>query len=347
LQGEVVDPKVWKDVVNDGKRNMSRIEWAITYGIMGFQHGMGADGGPDLTPMGKFHKYRIIGDKIEVEGSMPMGSEKMDSVWGVVKSYATSAGFSIGGTALDKIKCDANGQNCTLVKADVVEISWCIEPANPEAKVTDVAMVKAMASKALVVPITNSLTRALNKLFACKDCDDYITDLVLKGKKASQAMLSFSNILEADPPTPGNIGGTTMPEAEATKTAPPPTPAPEVLKAEEKPKDKDEKKPEKDKEDEEKKAMAVRIEELTKMIKDLTDTVNKMNTPKPIETAKAISETKPVFATTETEAIEKLLKSGKQIVGYAQGTPDGAAEIQKTAGTESVLVASAKRIVPK
>jgi hypothetical protein len=138
-----------------------------------------------------------------------------------------------------------------------------------------------------------------------------------------------------------------MPEAEATKTAPPPTPAPEVLKAEEKPKDKDEKKPEKDKEDEEKKAMAVRIEELTKMIKDLTDTVNKMNTPKPIETAKAISETKPVFATTETEAIEKLLKSGKQIVGYAQGTPDGAAEIQKTAGTESVLVASAKRIVPK
>tara|TARA_R100000963_G_C4627893_1_gene93679 strand:- start:104 stop:1141 length:1038 start_codon:yes stop_codon:yes gene_type:complete len=114
------------------------MDFYMKYGIYSYQH--------EELPVGLPLAYRIEDDKIKVRYGIHNKLEMHDKVWDEIKDFGTKGASSIRGETLTQdIVCPEGAESCFNKINDIGlwSVSWVGDnPANTEAKVTNVALAK-------------------------------------------------------------------------------------------------------------------------------------------------------------------------------------------------------------
>ena len=114
------------------------MDFYMKYGIYSYQH--------EELPVGLPLAYRIEDDKIKVRYGIHNKLEMHDKVWDEIKDFGTKGASSIRGETLKQdIVCPEGADSCFNKINDIGlwSVSWVGDnPANTEAKVTNVALAK-------------------------------------------------------------------------------------------------------------------------------------------------------------------------------------------------------------
>lgn len=154
------------DKASDGQ---TRIEWAMTNGVIGLVHGKTELG---FIHIGKPLAYRKEGNKLELKYGVYNGSPTVDWLWeNEIKKRGMEAGLSIGGMNLEK-DCGIDGK-CDVTKLDLWEWSYTPTPANEGAINT------ALNKFAKSMSLEKSLESEINNIQ--RGFEMSVDDVTLKG----------------------------------------------------------------------------------------------------------------------------------------------------------------------
>ena len=114
------------------------MDFYMKYGIYSYQH--------EELPIGVPLAYRIEDNKVKVRYGIHNQLEMHDNVWGEIKEFGTNGASSIRGETLTQdIVCPEGADSCfnKINDLGLWSVSWVGDnPANVEAKVTNVALAK-------------------------------------------------------------------------------------------------------------------------------------------------------------------------------------------------------------
>jgi hypothetical protein len=155
-QGDEVPTSTMKDA----------LDFYMKYGVYSYKH--------EEMPIGLPLAYKMENGKAKVRVGIHDRLPMHDRVWKEIQNFGTQGTSSIRGEATDTEKvCDKNNVcHNRIDKLDLWSVSWVGDtPANPEAKVTQVAMAKQVLKKEIEEMIEKIIVRRKGKycLLARKD----------------------------------------------------------------------------------------------------------------------------------------------------------------------------------
>ena len=114
------------------------MDFYMRYGVYSYRH--------EEMPIGLPLAYKVKDGKVKIKIGIHNKIAMHDKVWKEIKEYGPSGASSIRGEATDQEKVCISEDDChnRINELSLWSISWVGDnPANPEAKVTDVAMAKS------------------------------------------------------------------------------------------------------------------------------------------------------------------------------------------------------------
>ena len=114
------------------------MDFYMRYGVYSYRH--------EEMPIGLPLAYKIKDGKVKIRVGIHSKIGMHDKVWGEIKEYGPTGASSIRGEATKQEKVCESEDDChnRINELSLWSISWVGDnPANPEAKVTDVAMAKS------------------------------------------------------------------------------------------------------------------------------------------------------------------------------------------------------------
>ena len=114
------------------------MDFYMRYGVYSYRH--------EEMPIGLPLAYKVKNGKVKIRIGIHSKIAMHDKVWKEIKDYGPSGASSIRGEATDQEKVCHSENDChnRINELSLWSISWVGDnPANPEAKVTDVAMAKS------------------------------------------------------------------------------------------------------------------------------------------------------------------------------------------------------------
>ena len=117
------------------------MDFFMKYGVYSFQH--------EEQPIGLPLAWKTENGKVKIKVGIHSGLEMHDYAWKQIKMYGTEGTSSIRGEATDQEKvCEGDKCHNKINELGLWSVSWVEDhPANPEAKVTEVAMAKSEIKK--------------------------------------------------------------------------------------------------------------------------------------------------------------------------------------------------------
>ena len=127
-QGDMVPTKTVKEAM----------DFYMRYGVYSYRH--------EEMPIGLPLAYKVKNGKVKIKIGIHNKIAMHDKVWKEIRDYGPSGASSIRGEATDQEKVCYSENDChnRINELSLWSVSWVGDnPANPEAKVTDVAMAKS------------------------------------------------------------------------------------------------------------------------------------------------------------------------------------------------------------
>ena len=114
------------------------MDFYMRYGVYSYRH--------EEMPIGLPLAYKVKEGKVKIKIGIHNKIAMHDKVWGEIRDYGPSGASSIRGEATDQEKVCYSENDChnRINELSLWSVSWVGDnPANPEAKVTDVSMAKS------------------------------------------------------------------------------------------------------------------------------------------------------------------------------------------------------------
>jgi len=146
------------------------MDFYMRYGVYSYRH--------EEMPIGLPLAYKIKDGKVKIRVGIHSKIGMHDKVWGEIKEYGHTGASSIRGEATKQEKVCESENDChnRINELSLWSISWVGDnPANPEAKVTDVAMVKSKSVQVTLDEIEGMVEKIIERkngkfcLYAKKD----------------------------------------------------------------------------------------------------------------------------------------------------------------------------------
>ena len=177
------------------------MDFYMRYGVYSYRH--------EEMPIGLPLAYKIKNGKVKIRVGIHSKIGMHDKVWGEIKEYGPTGASSIRGEATKQEKICLSENDChnRIDELSLWSISWVGDnPANPEAKVTDVAMAKSKSVQTTLDEVGSMVEKIIERkkgkycLYAKKDrrllgCHDTKAGAIRQERAIQARRYSKSDIL--------------------------------------------------------------------------------------------------------------------------------------------------------
>jgi len=177
------------------------MDFYMRYGVYSYRH--------EEMPIGLPLAYKIKDGKVKIRVGIHSKIGMHDKVWGEIKEYGHTGASSIRGEATKQEKVCQSENDChnRISELSLWSISWVGDnPANPEAKVTDVAMAKSKSVQVTLDEIEGMVEKIIERkngeycLYAKKDrkllgCHDTKAGAIRQERAIQARRYSKSDVL--------------------------------------------------------------------------------------------------------------------------------------------------------
>ena len=147
-QGDMVPTKTIKEAM----------DFYMRYGVYSYRH--------EEMPIGLPLAYKVKDGKVKIKIGIHDKIAMHDKVWKEIKDYGPSGASSIRGEATDQEKVCYSENDChnRINELSLWSVSWVGDnPANPEAKVTDVSMAKSKSVQVTLDEVESMVEKIIER----------------------------------------------------------------------------------------------------------------------------------------------------------------------------------------
>ena len=191
-QGDMVPTKTIKEAM----------DFYMRYGVYSYRH--------EEMPIGLPLAYKVKNGKVKIKIGIHNKIAMHDKVWKEIRDYGPSGASSIRGEATDQEKVCYSENDChnRINELSLWSVSWVGDnPANPEAKVTDVAMAKSKSVQVTLDEVEGMVEKIIERkgsqycLYAKKNrkllgCHDSKAGAIRQERAIQARRFSKSKILD-------------------------------------------------------------------------------------------------------------------------------------------------------